>query len=72
MLSAEDIERRDTEDRRKDQQCRLPSRWDVGLGIVDDNQALDDETNKPAIERDNTLPGDCGEPSCYSSAGWPG
>lgn len=64
MLCTKDIECCDAKDRCKDQECCLPSGWDIGLWVVDHNQALNDQADEPAVESDNALPGDGGEPSC--------
>jgi hypothetical protein len=63
VLRPEHVESSNSEHRSEDQQGRLPPGRYVALCVVDDYQALDDKTDKPAVEGDDTLPGDGGQPT---------
>ena len=66
VLRPKNVECGHAKDGGENEQSCLPSCRDIALSVVDNNQALDNEADKPAIERHDTLPRDGGEPTCQS------
>jgi hypothetical protein len=63
VLGAKYVEGCNSKGSCENQERRLPSGWSVCVFMVDDNQALDNETDEPAIQSNNTLPRDGGKPT---------
>jgi hypothetical protein len=56
MLRTKHIEASYEEHSSKDKQCSLPSRGNVCVFLVNDDERLHNDTDKPAVESDNALP----------------